>query len=146
MGGGGAKHGRWCSACRRGPSCLGRGEAERGGALRHVADFPRVLRHEDRGAVAVGRRRAAMVGLEGLERRGVLARDPARRVPGRRLELRLDLIFRSEEHTSELQSLMRTSYAVFCLKKKKRQKDNIVIPMMNQDSSVTIVNNSTQQH
>src|SRR3546814_5310668 len=26
--------------------------------------------------------------------------------------------FRSEEHTSELQSLMRTSYAVFCLKKK----------------------------
>src|SRR3546814_1240004 len=28
---------------------------------------------------------------------------------------------RSEEHTSELQSLMRTSYAVFCLKKKKQQ-------------------------
>src|SRR3546814_7501512 len=27
--------------------------------------------------------------------------------------------FRSEEHTSELQSLMRTSYAVFCLKKKQ---------------------------
>src|SRR3546814_9649260 len=27
--------------------------------------------------------------------------------------------FRSEEHTSELQSLMRSSYAVFCLKKKK---------------------------
>src|SRR3546814_10014778 len=30
-----------------------------------------------------------------------------------------DKIFRSEEHTSELQSLMRTSYAVFCLKKKR---------------------------
>src|SRR3546814_9412010 len=29
---------------------------------------------------------------------------------------------RSEEHTSELQSLMRISYAVFCLKHKKRQK------------------------
>src|SRR3546814_8075929 len=28
--------------------------------------------------------------------------------------------FRSEEHTSELQSLMRNSYAVFCLKKKKQ--------------------------
>src|SRR3546814_6279521 len=28
---------------------------------------------------------------------------------------------RSEEHTSELQSLMRTSYAVFCLKKKKKK-------------------------
>src|SRR3546814_5060807 len=33
---------------------------------------------------------------------------------------------RSEEHTSELQSLMRSSYAVFCLKKKKRSnKTNI---------------------
>src|SRR3546814_9479129 len=31
-------------------------------------------------------------------------------------------IERSEEHTSELQSLMRISYAVFCLKKKKIQK------------------------
>src|SRR3546814_4400574 len=30
--------------------------------------------------------------------------------------------FRSEEHTSELQSLMRISYAVFCLKKKKKRK------------------------
>src|SRR3546814_9831998 len=30
--------------------------------------------------------------------------------------------FRSEEHTSELQSLMRISYAVFCLKKKKITK------------------------
>src|SRR3546814_1263314 len=32
---------------------------------------------------------------------------------------------RSEEHTSELQSLMRLSYAVFCLKKKKTQQINI---------------------
>src|SRR3546814_1378068 len=30
---------------------------------------------------------------------------------------------RSEEHTSELQSLMRISYAVFCLKKKKQNKN-----------------------
>src|SRR3546814_8126028 len=30
------------------------------------------------------------------------------------------IIYRSEEHTSELQSLMRISYAVFCLKKKKQ--------------------------
>src|SRR3546814_4738021 len=38
--------------------------------------------------------------------------------------VRVELIFiwRSEEHTSELQSLMRISYAVFCLKKKKRSK------------------------
>src|SRR3546814_6063822 len=32
---------------------------------------------------------------------------------------------RSEEHTSELQSLMRISYAVFCLKKKKTKGNNI---------------------
>src|SRR3546814_7103985 len=32
---------------------------------------------------------------------------------------------RSEEHTSELQSLMRISYAVFCLKKKKHENRNI---------------------
>src|SRR3546814_9055546 len=31
---------------------------------------------------------------------------------------------RSEEHTSELQSLMRISYAVFCLKKKKKNNSN----------------------
>src|SRR3546814_4918232 len=32
-----------------------------------------------------------------------------------------DYVYRSEEHTSELQSLMRISYAVFCLKKKKQR-------------------------
>src|SRR3546814_8991584 len=35
-------------------------------------------------------------------------------------------IRRSEEHTSELQSLMRISYAVFCLKKKTHTEHNIV--------------------
>src|SRR3546814_1020542 len=35
------------------------------------------------------------------------------------LERARDYLKRSEEHTSELQSLMRISYAVFCLKKKK---------------------------
>src|SRR3546814_9535700 len=34
--------------------------------------------------------------------------------------------FRSEEHTSELQSLMRISYAVFCLNKKKSNKEKSV--------------------
>src|SRR3546814_1851204 len=33
-------------------------------------------------------------------------------------------VLRSEEHTSELQSLMRISYAVFCLKKKKKKEPN----------------------
>src|SRR3546814_9580454 len=49
------------------------------------------------------------------------------RCAGHALEIRqfrqreIDL-HRSEEHTSELQSLMRISYAVFCLKKKKNRK------------------------
>src|SRR3546814_3677063 len=34
----------------------------------------------------------------------------------------IPLVLRSEEHTSELQSLMRISYAVFCLKQKKGKK------------------------
>src|SRR3546814_9261677 len=34
------------------------------------------------------------------------------------------LVLRSEEHTSELQSLMRISYAVFCLKKKNTSQNN----------------------
>src|SRR3546814_5509927 len=42
---------------------------------------------------------------------------------GKAINQLTDEIFkRSEEHTSELQSLMRISYAVFCLKKKKKTK------------------------
>src|SRR3546814_1065180 len=48
------------------------------------------------------------------ERHSMMA--PGRRCPWRNARQR------SEEHTSELQSLMRISYAVFCLKKKKRPK------------------------
>src|SRR3546814_3060502 len=51
--------------------------------------------------------------LDSLEKLGI----SAHRVP-----LGVDLrAWRSEEHTSELQSLMRISYAVFCLKKKNNQ-------------------------
>src|SRR3546814_2759919 len=71
--------------------------------------------------------RAAQFDLDGVDpraRRGVAFEDVAARIgavervaqPGG-----FGLAFepRSEEHTSELQSLMRISYAVFCLKKKK---------------------------
>src|SRR3546814_3881076 len=34
-------------------------------------------------------------------------------------------VVRSEEHTSELQSLMRNSYSVFCLKKKKKHNETM---------------------
>src|SRR3546814_6799283 len=50
-------------------------------------------------------------------------RHPGHRVDDRgRADAGAAAVARSEEHTSELQSLMRISYAVFCLKKKKKQK------------------------
>src|SRR3546814_4093082 len=64
-----------------------------------------------------------------LESRGhrVTRIDMDRDVALRLSETRPDVV-RSEEHTSELQSLMRISYAVFCLKKKnKENKKNTLI-------------------
>src|SRR3546814_1004659 len=43
------------------------------------------------------------------------------RINGDAPRLHFAALVRSEEHTSELQSLMRISYAVFCLKKKKKK-------------------------
>src|SRR3546814_1907956 len=57
----------------------------------------------------------------------VEGRDHNPGLVGDRLETQVRIVagarddMRSEEHTSELQSLMRISYAVFCLKKKNRQ-------------------------
>src|SRR3546814_6072379 len=48
---------------------------------------------------------------------------------------------RSEEHTSELQSLMRISYAVFCLKKKKSKQSNQKI-IQNNTHKYTTRNNT----
>src|SRR3546814_6270763 len=42
-------------------------------------------------------------------------------VAGEKAAIQKPGVVRSEEHTSELQSLMRISYAVFCLKKKKKK-------------------------
>src|SRR3546814_10879079 len=54
------------------------------------------------------------------------AASPASSKPSWRPDRRRGREDRSEEHTSELQSLMRISYAVFCLKKKKKTKLNSV--------------------
>src|SRR3546814_3213648 len=51
---------------------------------------------------------------------------------------------RSEEHTSELQSLMRISYAVFCLKKKKKQKKYVRQYTQYKDHTTTPVVQNTQ--
>src|SRR3546814_8316274 len=44
-------------------------------------------------------------------------------MPNKTIAFQLKMSERSEEHTSELQSLMRISYTVFCLKKKQKQKE-----------------------
>src|SRR3546814_1365355 len=64
------------------------------------------------------------LGAEGLARSVVVA-TPADRSPLLRMRAAYTATaIRSEEHTSELQSLMRISYAVFCLNKKKRASHN----------------------
>src|SRR3546814_1835192 len=59
------------------------------------------------------------------ESAGARAAGRSRGLRVRLLPLPGDQLFqRSEEHTSELQSLMRNSYAVFCLKKKKNEQNH----------------------
>src|SRR3546814_9663971 len=67
-------------------------------------------------AIAAGARRQ---GVQIVQGRKVL---DATITDGRITEVQTDDGIRSEEHTSELQSLMRISYAVFCLKKQKKHK------------------------
>src|SRR3546814_4885922 len=72
-------------------------------------------------AVGLGHQAAAFEVLE-VARLVDRGDRPQAHAHGRRLP-----VLRSEEHTSELQSLMRISYAVFCLKKKKQKTHKIVI-------------------
>src|SRR3546814_7355673 len=65
-------------------------------------------RTQDGGAARLSAAQLAML-IEGLDWRQAIVHD----------EVLVPTLARSEEHTSELQSLMRISYAVFCLQKKK---------------------------
>src|SRR3546814_2194007 len=53
---------------------------------------------------------------------------------------------RSEEHTSELQSLMRISYAVFCLKKKKKQQSHNTTSKLTKHTRTSMHNFHTSLH
>src|SRR3546814_5170627 len=81
--------------------------------------WPAVFAKEELFSIPVWGQAARFYGLIPVDREGggkamcaMLAAAKAALAAGRPL--------RSEEHTSELQSLMRISYAVFCLKKKKK--------------------------
>src|SRR3546814_6869646 len=104
-----------------------------------TAAQPRTVRAGSRvlGAIAAGRRCDGLSGAgagavqESLVSRG--ARSDVAVVGGGVVGAACALA-RSEEHTSELQSLMRTSYAVFCLKKKNskittNKKNQTALPM-----------------
>src|SRR3546814_4900123 len=67
-----------------------------------------------------------------------LAHDQAGIVEGRETNTDREIEPRSEEHTSELQSLMRISYAVFCLKKKKKTKRTHEIAPNTTDNDVQL--------
>src|SRR3546814_3951171 len=80
-------------------------------------------------ALSAGVRRLGGVGVTPVTRKRVIAVAGLlafvallgwqhQRAGGRRIDVDIATV-RSEEHTSELQSLMRSSYAVFCLKKKQ---------------------------
>src|SRR3546814_7849820 len=76
-----------------------------------------LARHRDGRRPASLRRRPWPAGERAIHFGGIVAHafDGVALLGERAAE---ELLFRSEEHTSELQSLMRISYAVFCLKKK----------------------------
>src|SRR3546814_9283768 len=88
-----------------------------------VLRAPQAHRVEAGGGQEIGGIVAAAVRRGKDQRQGLPLRlDDLVRLWG--LGARRDRVHRSEEHTSELQSLMRNSYAVFCLKKKKKKKNN----------------------
>src|SRR3546814_3954975 len=74
------------------------------------------------GQVASGRSLAELARATGRNRTLLTRYQGLAKAPDYIAALFADI--RSEEHTSELQSLMRTSYAVFCLKKKKHNTQN----------------------
>src|SRR3546814_7135033 len=87
--------------------------------------------HHQRKLVGIGRIEIGKVGLAHADQRRIdrlvraalgCQRDARRRADQQETRILVTAIVRSEEHTSELQSLMRISYAVFCLKKKNNKR------------------------
>src|SRR3546814_3707779 len=105
--------------------------ARLGSKVTQVEYGPRILLKEDEEVsdfVAGQLRQEGVDILTGHEAIGIEGKTLIARAAGGEVSIPFDdLILRSEEHTSELQSLMRISYAVFCLKKKKTNQTHTVI-------------------
>src|SRR3546814_3240808 len=106
----------------------GRLRPARPGDTPHRLDRRADLQREVR-LVAADRHRQRKVAIGAERVDGELPQIGAERrlvgIDERQIHLASDI--RSEEHTSELQSLMRTSYAVFCLKKKNNKNTTTTI-------------------
>src|SRR3546814_1976978 len=77
--------------------------------------------HQPAACVRCGMRSGKLLGCGAEARACAVGHQPRGQGAGKRVRCRtVRAQHRSEEHTSELQSLMRISYAVFCLKKKKQ--------------------------
>src|SRR3546814_1733036 len=90
------------------------------GMLEHVIVHDRL----DPGAVAAGQPRLHREQDAGADQRGKHEQPRQREAALRQARDHWRRRWRSEEHTSELQSLMRISSAVFCLKQKKKKSRN----------------------
>src|SRR3546814_7265864 len=111
-----------------GPSALGVGEELHGRLLRHQQRTREVVRlHALAEELGIARGLAVPQDAAGQRLQHGRPRVALRRQPAGEVEAPVADVgdARSEEHTSELQSLMRISYAVFCLKKKKTYKHTI---------------------
>src|SRR3546814_1324753 len=90
-----------------------------------ISDFSRVKK-----AYAISDKESFLAARELLEKEGILGGSSTGTLLAAALRYcreqttpkKVLLFVRSEEHTSELQSLMRISYAVFCLKKKTKHR------------------------
>src|SRR3546814_1090514 len=100
----------------------GRNRATTASTVGRASDFGPRANSRRSGETATRRRDAVMANSHNGKRRLPCGSAADFRMSGNAEPIRLAA--RSEEHTSELQSLMRSSYAVFCLKKKKKNKKN----------------------
>src|SRR3546814_8842605 len=87
-----------------------------------IKDIGRLVRRRRDHVDVVGR---ALIGIVRVEAEAMIDAVAGVDVAAGCASLRAPEKLRSEEHTSELQSLMRISYAVFCLKKKKNKLKRI---------------------
>src|SRR3546814_1303720 len=108
----------------------GFGPTERHGDHAGIGQEDRLVRPEGDGALDAGQPLGAAAKrvqrqshqVQGVDIRRLAFEEGAKQVPPGQRRGERSSRERSEEHTSELQSLMRISYAVFCLKKKTKKK------------------------